>query len=95
MFERIIALVEEKATTLKHFENFKADDVIKAVSHRVVHGGTETEPMLISQEHQEGLQKLDDLSDFAPLHVRFISFSSQFYVEPNFGMHRITVPFKS
>ncbi|KAG8878999.1 hypothetical protein FRB98_005881 [Tulasnella sp. 332] len=69
VFERIIVLVEEKATRLEQFEKFKADDVIKAVSHRVVHGGTETEPMLISQEHQEGLQKLDDLSDFAPLHI--------------------------
>ncbi|KAF8317594.1 acetate kinase [Clavulina sp. PMI_390] len=46
----------------------RARDVIKLVAHRVVHGGSETEPMAIWPGHEEGLEKLDQLSEFAPLH---------------------------
>ncbi|KAG8995983.1 hypothetical protein FRB90_012859 [Tulasnella sp. 427] len=63
VFERIVALIDE--STAKHFQ---PEDAIAAVSHRVVHGGTESEPMEIYPGHTEGLELLDKLSDFAPLH---------------------------
>ncbi|KIO22490.1 hypothetical protein M407DRAFT_15680 [Tulasnella calospora MUT 4182] len=63
VFERIVALIDQ--STSKHFQ---PEDAIAAVSHRVVHGGTESEPMEIYPGHTEGLDLLDKLSDFAPLH---------------------------
>ncbi|KAG8960878.1 hypothetical protein FRC03_006046 [Tulasnella sp. 419] len=67
VFERIIQILEESWS--KHFPNgAAARDLIAAVAHRVVHGGTETEPMEIYPGHEEGLTKLEQLSDFAPLH---------------------------
>jgi hypothetical protein len=35
-----------------------------------VHGSTEDEPIIVTKDHQEGLKKMDKLSEFAPLHVR-------------------------
>lgn len=74
MFQRAIELIE--ASSSKHFEptgsnddRTRARDVIKLVAHRVVHGGAETEPMAIWPGHEDGLEKLDKLSEFAPLHV--------------------------
>ncbi|KAG8943081.1 hypothetical protein FRC04_003227 [Tulasnella sp. 424] len=69
VFERIVALIDQ--STSKYFQ---PEDAIAAVSHRVVHGGTESEPMEIYPGHTEGLELLDKLSDFAPLHVRITPF---------------------
>ncbi|KAI5450497.1 hypothetical protein NCC49_002954 [Naganishia albida] len=44
------------------------DDQIKYISHRIVHGGPHTEPILIDKDHEEGLSEMDILSEFAPLH---------------------------
>ncbi|KAG8895957.1 hypothetical protein FRB99_000250 [Tulasnella sp. 403] len=66
VFERIITLLEKSSS--KYFDQRQARDVIAAVAHRVVHGGTETEPMNIYPGHTQGLDKLDVLSQFAPLH---------------------------
>lgn len=52
---------------------------IKVVAHRIVHGGTSTEPIVIKHgdaEEQETLDRMDEVSDFAPLHVRTQSMSS-------------------
>ncbi|WVQ85013.1 acetate kinase [Cryptococcus sp. DSM 104549] len=43
-------------------------DDIKYVTHRVVHGGTHDKGIRISKGHEEGLQEMDALSEFAPLH---------------------------
>ncbi|KAJ1303425.1 hypothetical protein OPQ81_011616 [Rhizoctonia solani] len=76
VFERVIALIEE--SLLKHFSQVRslnsdprARDLIKVVAHRVVHGGTEVEPMAIWPGHEEGLERVDALSTFAPLHNHF------------------------
>lgn len=45
----------------------KAD--LKVVTHRVVHGSTHKDPLIITNEHKEGLKEMDKLSEFAPLHV--------------------------
>ncbi|KAL7420760.1 hypothetical protein Q5752_004712 [Cryptotrichosporon argae] len=44
----------------------KAD--VKYVTHRIVHGGTHKRGLRITREHAEGLQEMDKLSEFAPLH---------------------------
>ncbi|GAA5837916.1 hypothetical protein JCM11251_004698 [Rhodosporidiobolus azoricus] len=44
---------------------------IRLVAHRIVHGGTADEPILIKhgdKEEQEVLDKMDEVSSFAPLH---------------------------
>ncbi|KAG9126058.1 hypothetical protein FRC07_005092 [Ceratobasidium sp. 392] len=76
VFERVIALIEGSSS--KHFaakeeseSKPRARDLVKVVAHRVVHGGTESEPMAIWPGHEEGLQKMDALSAFAPLHNHF------------------------
>ncbi|QRV92426.1 acetate kinase [Ceratobasidium sp. AG-Ba] len=76
VFERVIALIEDSSS--KHFiskddskPKSRVRDLVKVVAHRVVHGGTESEPMVIWPGHEEGLQKMDALSIFAPLHNHF------------------------
>ncbi|QRV77612.1 acetate kinase [Ceratobasidium sp. AG-Ba] len=76
VFERVIALIEDSSS--KHFVSkddskpkSRVRDLVKVVAHRVVHGGTESEPMVIWPGHEEGLQKMDALSIFAPLHNHF------------------------
>ncbi|KAG9074260.1 hypothetical protein FS749_014216, partial [Ceratobasidium sp. UAMH 11750] len=76
VFERVIALIEGSSS--KHFASKdgsktkpRARDLVKVVAHRVVHGGTESEPMAIWPGHEDGLQKMDALSAFAPLHNHF------------------------
>jgi hypothetical protein len=39
------------------------------VSYRV-HGGPTEKPITVTKEHEEGLERMDKLSEFAPLHVR-------------------------
>jgi acetate kinase len=34
-----------------------------------VHGGERKEGLVITKDHTEGLEEMDKLSDFAPLHV--------------------------
>lgn len=80
-----MALIDQ--STSKHFQ---PEDAIAAVSHRVVHGGTESEPMEIYPGHTEGLDLLDKLSDFAPLHVRIPSGPFRLGLIP--GAH-VTDPF--
>jgi acetate kinase len=41
---------------------------IKVVTHRIVHGGDVSEPLVVDKDHTEGLQKMEALSGFAPLH---------------------------
>lgn len=36
-----------------------------------VHGGERKEGIVITKNHTEGLEEMDKLSDFAPLHVSF------------------------
>jgi len=50
-------------------DRIRAHDVIKLVAHRVVHGGNQKEPMAIWPGHEQGLEELDKISEFAPLHV--------------------------
>ena len=76
VFERVITLIEGSSS--KHFaatgdskSKPRARDLIKVVAHRVVHGGTESEPMAIWPGHEEGLEEMDALSAFAPLHNHF------------------------
>ncbi|QRW06559.1 acetate kinase [Ceratobasidium sp. AG-Ba] len=76
VFERVISLLEGSSS--KHFapkddskSRPRARDLVKVVAHRVVHGGTESEPMAIWPGHEEGLQMMDALSAFAPLHNHF------------------------
>lgn len=37
--------------------------------HYSVHGGLRKEGLVITKDHTEGLEEMDKLSDFAPLHV--------------------------
>ncbi|CAE6469012.1 unnamed protein product [Rhizoctonia solani] len=76
VFERVITLIEGSSS--KHFiqtEGSKSKprvrDLVKVVAHRVVHGGTEAEPMAIWPGHEQGLEEMDALSAFAPLHNHF------------------------
>jgi hypothetical protein len=51
----------------------KGVDKIRLVAHRIVHGGTADGPILIKhgdKEEKEVLEKMDEVSSFAPLHVR-------------------------
>lgn len=66
VFERILQLIES-SPIFSDLQNPRK--LITALAHRVVHGGTETQPMEIYPGHEEGLKKLDELSAFAPLHV--------------------------
>ena len=66
VFERIINHLESSSP------EHQGRHAISIVAHRVVHGGTQTDPMIIYKGHEEGLELLDKLSEFAPLHVRFI-----------------------
>jgi acetate kinase len=50
-----------------------AADRITVVAHRIVHGGTAKEPVLIKhgdKGEKETLERMNEVSDFAPLHVR-------------------------
>jgi len=38
-----------------------------------VHGGLHKEGLVITKDHTEGLDEMDKLSDFAPLHVSYRS----------------------
>jgi acetate kinase len=43
-----------------------------------VHGGLHKEGIVITKDHTEGLEEMDKLSDFAPLHVsRMVKLPSQ------------------
>ncbi|ELU39030.1 acetate kinase [Rhizoctonia solani AG-1 IA] len=73
VFERVIALIEGSSS--KHFVETagskskpRVRDLVKVVAHRVVHGGTAAEPMGIWPGHEQGLEEMDALSAFAPLH---------------------------
>ena len=74
VFQRVIELIE--ASSSKHFQAdlnaagaVKTSHNIRIVAHRVVHGGSQTAPMALWPGHDEGLELLDRLSEFAPLHV--------------------------
>ncbi|WOO76818.1 putative acetate kinase [Vanrija pseudolonga] len=45
----------------------KKDD-IKYITHRIVHGGTNTKGLVVTADHREALGEMDALSEFAPLH---------------------------
>ncbi|WWC62791.1 acetate kinase [Kwoniella dejecticola CBS 10117] len=47
--------------------NLKKED-IKYVTHRIVHGGAHTKGIIVTKEHEEALEEMDKLSEFAPLH---------------------------
>jgi len=73
VFQRVIELIE--ASSSKHFQAdsntggaAKTCHNIRIVAHRVVHGGSQTAPMALWPGHDEGLELLDKLSEFAPLH---------------------------
>ena len=68
VFQRVIELIE--ASSSKHFQAdpntgdaTKAHDSINLVAHRVVHGGSQTVPMVLWPGHDEGLEMLDKLRD--------------------------------
>lgn len=42
---------------------------IAYVTHRIVHGGTNKKPLVVTKEHPEALEQMDKLTEFAPLHV--------------------------
>lgn len=47
-------------------------DRIQVIAHRIVHGGTARDPVVIKhgdESEQETLKRMDEVSDFAPLHV--------------------------
>lgn len=44
-------------------------DQIKYVTHRIVHGGTNKKPLVVTKQHPEALKDMDKLGEFAPLHV--------------------------
>lgn len=47
-------------------------DRIEVIAHRIVHGGTARDPVVIKhgdENEQETLKRMDEVSDFAPLHV--------------------------
>lgn len=98
VFERVITLIEGSSS--KHFAAMgesnskpRVRDLVKVVAHRVVHGGTEAKPMVIWPRHEQGLEEMDALSAFAPLHVRFINLVR---VACGSSMNpRITLQFKS
>ncbi|KAG8707744.1 hypothetical protein FRC11_007188 [Ceratobasidium sp. 423] len=75
VFERVIALIEGSSS--KHFVQTSSNskprvrDLVKVVGHRIVHGGTEAEPMAIWPGHEQGLEQMDALNAFAPLHNPF------------------------
>ncbi|KAF8326864.1 Acetokinase family-domain-containing protein [Cantharellus anzutake] len=73
VFQRTIELIEASLSARFHVDTqtrgeTKARDVIKLVAHRVVHGGSQAEPMALWPGHEAGLELLDKLSEFAPLH---------------------------
>jgi acetate kinase len=48
-------------------------DRIKLIAHRIVHGGTADGPIVIKhgdKEEKEVLERMEEVSSFAPLHVR-------------------------
>lgn len=46
------------------------------VAHRIVHGGAQAAPLIIKHgDKDEKLEKMDSISDFAPLHVRLLNFN--------------------
>ncbi|WRT67973.1 acetate kinase [Kwoniella shivajii] len=47
--------------------NLQKED-IKYVTHRIVHGGIHTKGITVTKEHEEALEEMDKLSEFAPLH---------------------------
>ena len=61
IFEDVLSELEHRGTILR-----KEDVVI--VTHRIVHGGTFDKPVTVTRDHQEALQRLEELSAFAPLH---------------------------
>ncbi|KAH7105202.1 acetate kinase [Auriculariales sp. MPI-PUGE-AT-0066] len=63
VFERIIEQLEQSSELSQRDRH-----AIRIVAHRVVHGGAQTEPVVIYKGHEEGLEMLDKLSEFAPLH---------------------------
>jgi hypothetical protein len=40
-----------------------------AVLKDSVHGGPTEKPITVTKEHEEGLERMDKLSEFAPLHA--------------------------
>lgn len=44
-------------------------DQIRYVTHRIVHGGENKKPLVVTKEHPEALKDMDKLGEFAPLHV--------------------------
>jgi acetate kinase len=69
----------------------KGVEKIRLVAHRIVHGGTADGPILIKhgdKEEKEVLDKMEEVSAFAPLHVRLF-FSSLLSFTP---CTDITVP---
>ncbi|GAA5893283.1 hypothetical protein JCM6882_007994 [Rhodosporidiobolus microsporus] len=66
IFEEIL-----KDVTSEKVLGDKGKERIRLVAHRIVHGGTADEPILIKhgdKEEQEVLDKMDEVSSFAPLH---------------------------
>nr|WPS94677.1 acetate kinase [Naematelia aurantialba] len=63
-YEELFPQVLDKLTASSDIEK----DDIQYVSHRVVHGATHKSGIRITKDHTEGLQEMDKLSTFAPLH---------------------------
>ena len=43
-------------------------DCLRAISHRIVHGGEQREPLVITKDSTKDVEQMDRLSSFAPLH---------------------------
>ncbi|WWC88663.1 acetate kinase [Kwoniella dendrophila CBS 6074] len=64
-YESLIPFLLEHITSSA--KSLKKED-IKYVTHRIVHGGTHTKGIVVTKEHEEALEEMDKLSEFAPLH---------------------------
>jgi len=51
-----------------HLIRGDVQEQIRIVTHRIVHGGTFSEPVVVTKDHTEALAKMEELSAFAPLH---------------------------
>ncbi|WWC70956.1 acetate kinase [Kwoniella pini CBS 10737] len=64
-YESLIPFLLDHLTSSAN--NLKKED-IKYVTHRIVHGGAHTKGITVTKEHEEALEEMDKLSEFAPLH---------------------------
>jgi hypothetical protein len=62
--------IPKRSSTLRtECEQMKLRNSWSSCTNTSVHGGTNTEGLVVTRDHPEALQGMDDLSSFAPLHV--------------------------